>query len=64
MRLVGSYDCANIKLFDQVHTFDMKTEEDYALLRILLSLLKYRGSELGVSATKDALELAWWKWLY
>lgn len=46
-----------VKLFDQAHTYDMKTEEDYALLRILLSLLKYRGSELGVSATKDALEL-------
>ncbi|MEB1806960.1 MAG: acyl-CoA dehydrogenase family protein [Bacillaceae bacterium] len=46
-----------IKLFDDVHTFDNKTDENYALLRILLSLVKYRGSELGVSATKDALEL-------
>lgn len=46
-----------IKLFDDVHTFDNKTDENYALLRILLSLVKYRGSELGVSATKEALEL-------
>ncbi|OLO36379.1 hypothetical protein BTR23_15785 [Alkalihalophilus pseudofirmus] len=46
-----------IKLFDEVHTYDNKNEENYALLRILLSLVKYRGSELGVSATKDALEL-------
>lgn len=46
-----------IKLFDQVHTYEMKNEENYSLLRILLSLLKYRGSELGVSAAKDALEL-------
>ncbi|WP_216828653.1 acyl-CoA dehydrogenase family protein [Alkalihalobacterium elongatum] len=46
-----------IKLFDDVHTFDNKNAENYTLLRILLSLVKYRGSELGVSATKDALEL-------
>lgn len=46
-----------MKLFDTTHTYDNKNEEDYAVLRILLSLLKYRGSELGVSAAKDALEL-------
>ncbi|MCM3584744.1 hypothetical protein M3182_03160 [Mesobacillus maritimus] len=46
-----------LKLFDEVHTYNQKNEENYPLLRILLSLLKYRGSELGVSAAKDALEL-------
>ncbi|MBU8920178.1 acyl-CoA dehydrogenase family protein [Bacillus sp. FJAT-29953] len=46
-----------IKLFDEVHTYDIRNESNYSLLRILLSLLKYRGSELGVSAAKDALEL-------
>ncbi|WP_284035431.1 acyl-CoA dehydrogenase family protein [Neobacillus sp. 114] len=46
-----------IKLFDEVHTYDIRNESKYSLLRILLSLLKYRGSELGVSAAKDSLEL-------
>lgn len=46
-----------IKLFDEVHTYEDRNESNYSLLRILLSLLKYRGSELGVSAAKDALEL-------
>lgn len=46
-----------IRLFDQVHTYEQHSEEDYALLRILLSLAKYRCSELGVSAAKNALEL-------
>jgi acyl-CoA dehydrogenase len=46
-----------MKLFDNVHTYDKQNEGDYPLLRILLSLLKYRGSELGVSAAKNALEL-------
>jgi acyl-CoA dehydrogenase len=43
--------------FDQVHTYENASKEDYTLLRILLSLAKFRGSELGVSAAKDALEL-------
>jgi acyl-CoA dehydrogenase len=46
-----------IRLFDNVHTYNKKSPEDYTLLRILLSLAKYRCSELGVSAAKDALEL-------
>lgn len=46
-----------LKLFDEVHTYDKKNERNYTMLRILLSLLKYRGSELGVIAAKDALEL-------
>lgn len=46
-----------IRLFDNVHTYNKKSAEDYTLLRILLSLAKYRCSELGVSAAKDALEL-------
>lgn len=46
-----------INLFDKVHTFNKGTEDDYRLLRILLSLAKYRCSELGVSAAKQALEL-------
>lgn len=46
-----------LKYFDNMHTFDNKNEEDYGLLRILLSLSKYRGSELGVKAAKHALEL-------
>ncbi|MBI0580049.1 acyl-CoA dehydrogenase family protein [Neobacillus cucumis] len=46
-----------IRLFDQVHTYQNHSEQDYTLLRILLSLVKYRCSELGVSAAKDALEL-------
>lgn len=46
-----------IRLFDKVHTYENHSGEDYALLRILLSLAKYRCSELGVSAAKNALEL-------
>jgi len=46
-----------IRLFDKVHTYGNHSESDYALLRILLSLAKYRCSELGVSAAKNALEL-------
>lgn len=46
-----------INLFDKVHTYGAGSEEDYKLLRILLSLAKYRLSELGVSAAKRALEL-------
>ncbi|MEN1967830.1 acyl-CoA dehydrogenase family protein [Lentibacillus sp. N15] len=43
--------------FDNVHTYNNENKEDYDLLRILLSLNKYRGSELGVQAAKEALEL-------
>ncbi|WP_156289681.1 acyl-CoA dehydrogenase family protein [Oceanobacillus salinisoli] len=46
-----------IKWFDSIHTYNQRNEEDYVLLRLLLSLAKYRGSELGVSAAKNALEL-------
>ncbi|WP_051348397.1 acyl-CoA dehydrogenase family protein [Peribacillus kribbensis] len=46
-----------LQVFDEVHTYGRKNETNYPLLRIFLSLLKYRGSELGVSAAKDALEL-------
>ncbi|MGG0240876.1 acyl-CoA dehydrogenase family protein [Bacillus rhizoplanae] len=46
-----------IRLFDNVHTYNQQSMQDYTLLRILLSLAKYRCSELGVSAAKDALEL-------
>lgn len=46
-----------IHKFDHVHTYDNNTKENYALMRILLSLAKYRCSELGVSAAKEALEL-------
>lgn len=46
-----------LKYFDSVHTYDSGTKEDYALLRILLSLNKYRGSDLGVYGAKETLEL-------
>jgi alkylation response protein AidB-like acyl-CoA dehydrogenase len=46
-----------IHRFDQVHTYGTGTEADYKLLRILLSLAKYRCSELGVTAAKRSLEL-------
>nr|WP_272885729.1 acyl-CoA dehydrogenase family protein [Fictibacillus marinisediminis] len=46
-----------ICLFDRVHTYNEGTPESTSLLRILLSLAKYRCSELGVSAAKEALEL-------
>jgi acyl-CoA dehydrogenase len=46
-----------IRLFDQVHTYGQENEQQYALLRILLSVAKYRCSELGVSAAKNALEM-------
>jgi acyl-CoA dehydrogenase len=44
-------------LFDRVHTYNEGDEEDTAIFRILLSLSKFRCSELGVSAAKDALEI-------
>lgn len=46
-----------VQAFDRVHTYGEGTAADYARLRILLSLGKYRLSELGVSAAKRALEL-------
>ncbi|WP_018132832.1 acyl-CoA dehydrogenase family protein [Effusibacillus pohliae] len=46
-----------IQQFDRVHTYGAGTEADYKLLRILLSLAKYRCSELGVTAAKRSLEL-------
>ncbi|WP_085524358.1 acyl-CoA dehydrogenase family protein [Tuberibacillus sp. Marseille-P3662] len=46
-----------IRMFDHVHTYNHHTNNDYSLMRILLSLAKYRCSELGVSAAKEALEL-------
>jgi acyl-CoA dehydrogenase len=46
-----------ISKFDQIHTYGNHSQQNHALLRILLSLAKYRGSELGVSAAKEALEL-------
>ena len=46
-----------IKAFDDVHTHDRSSKEKQTLLRLLLSLAKYRCSELGVSAAKEALEL-------
>jgi acyl-CoA dehydrogenase len=46
-----------IRLFDSVHTYNTAGESDTALLRMLLSLAKYRLSELGVTATKRVMEL-------
>ncbi|MEW9672223.1 acyl-CoA dehydrogenase family protein [Ammoniphilus sp. 3BR4] len=46
-----------IMAFDEVHTFQRATKDRHTLLRLLLSLGKYRASELGVSAAKAALEL-------
>ncbi|AXF56441.1 acyl-CoA dehydrogenase family protein [Salicibibacter kimchii] len=46
-----------IRKFDDVHTYGDDSKGNYALMRILLSLTKYRGSDLGVSAAKEALEL-------
>lgn len=46
-----------IRLFDELHTYGTANKEKQVLLRILLSLAKYRLSELGVSAAKEALEL-------
>jgi acyl-CoA dehydrogenase len=46
-----------IRMFDRVHTYGQGSHADYALLRLLLSLAKYRCSELGVTAAKRALEL-------
>lgn len=46
-----------IQLFDEVHTFDRYTSEQAVMLRILLSLAKLHASELGVTATKRAMEL-------
>jgi acyl-CoA dehydrogenase len=46
-----------IQLFDSIHTYNTATESDAGLLRIVLSLAKYRLSELGVTATKRIMEL-------
>ncbi|SDO78998.1 Acyl-CoA dehydrogenase [Paenibacillus sp. yr247] len=46
-----------IRLFDQVHTYGTGTAADTTVMRILLSLAKYRLSELGVSAAKQAMEM-------
>lgn len=46
-----------IRMFDQIHTYGHDSKENNALMRILLSLAKYRCSELGVSVAKEALEL-------
>ncbi|MFC4769203.1 acyl-CoA dehydrogenase family protein [Effusibacillus consociatus] len=46
-----------INLFDRVHTYGAGNAEDHNLLRMLLSLAKYRCSELGVTAAKRSLEL-------
>lgn len=46
-----------IRLFDHLQTYGTVPKEKQVLLRILLSLAKYRLSELGVSAAKEALEL-------
>jgi hypothetical protein len=46
-----------IQLFDVVHTYGSANASDTPLLRIFLSLAKYRHSELGVTAAKRAMEL-------
>lgn len=46
-----------IRLFDKVHTYGTGTAADTTVMRILLSLAKYRLSELGVAAAKQAMEL-------
>jgi acyl-CoA dehydrogenase len=46
-----------LRLFDRVHTYSEGDSEDIAILRILLSISKFRCSELGVSAAKDAIEI-------
>ncbi|GMA48828.1 acyl-CoA dehydrogenase [Alicyclobacillus contaminans] len=46
-----------IRRFDEVHTYHRAQAEDSTLLRILLSLVKYRHSELGVTAAKRSMEL-------
>ncbi|QQK78049.1 acyl-CoA dehydrogenase family protein [Salicibibacter cibarius] len=46
-----------IRKFDDVHTYGEESKENYSLMRILLSLAKYRCSDLGVSVAKEALEL-------
>ena len=43
--------------FDLYHTYNDHTSDNYAVMRILLSLGKYKFCELGVSAAKDAIEL-------
>jgi acyl-CoA dehydrogenase len=43
--------------FDRYHTNNEQTSDNYAVMRILLSLGKYKFCELGVSAAKDAIEL-------
>jgi hypothetical protein len=46
-----------IHLFDCVHTYKDNQADDSVLLRLLLSLSKFRCSELGVSSAKDSLEI-------
>lgn len=46
-----------IRLFDEVHTYGDRSSEKVSVLRILLSLTKLNLSELGVTATKRAMEL-------
>jgi alkylation response protein AidB-like acyl-CoA dehydrogenase len=46
-----------IQRFDTLHTYRRADEGEAPLLRILLSLAKYRHSELGVTAAKRAMEL-------
>jgi acyl-CoA dehydrogenase len=46
-----------IRMFDELNTYCLDSEAKQGLLRILLSLAKYRLSELGVSAAKESLEL-------
>ena len=46
-----------ITLFDELHTYGTVSREKEVLLRMLLSLAKYRLSELGVWTAKEALEL-------
>ncbi|KEO84475.1 hypothetical protein EL26_05085 [Tumebacillus flagellatus] len=46
-----------ISKFDQVHTYNTGTQDDYLLMRILLSLGKTRLSDLGVTAARQSLEL-------
>ncbi|MBP1964491.1 acyl-CoA dehydrogenase family protein [Paenibacillus aceris] len=46
-----------IRRFDLVHTYGTGTEEDISVMRILLSLAKYRLSELGVSAARQAMDM-------
>lgn len=46
-----------IKRFDEVHTYERDQNKSVHLLRILLSLVKLHCSELGVTSTRQAMEL-------